>query len=489
MSAEPEGTFTTGDGLPAETEADALPLSLRERTPFQTRGELWQAVQHKIKEQLGLERFSVWFRQTELMGAHEDRLVVGVPNVVIQQFLSARYTDAVADAAAELIGGPMQVSFEVGPRLFREMRARRTCEPRESEPANRDGVVSFHRARAMPRVPAEWGFERLIVSRANRLPFAAARELAGQENPRFQLLYVCGDYGTGKTALLRAIFALASAPERGLEPIYMAAEDWCNEYYLAIQRKTTHRFRDRYRSRGMLLLDDVQFLQGKAAGQGELLHTVKHILGRGGRVALSSALHPGELKELAPALLSLLRSAFPAVLLPARQDERLDVVKQLSARRGLDAVEEVHRLIAQSHGDSFATMESAVCCLALYAGLEGRGKLELCAAQDALAAMHPATPQPVGPAEIKEAVLDAFPVSAEQLTGRSRSRTVCRARQVAIYLARGLTDASLTEIGRAFGGLTHSTVKHAADKIARNRRTDPQLASLLERLERRLGAA
>ena len=88
MSAEPEGTFTTGDGLPAETEADALPSSLRDRTPFQTRGELWQAVQHKIKEQLGLERFSVWFRQTELMGAHEDRLVVGVPNVVIQQFLT-----------------------------------------------------------------------------------------------------------------------------------------------------------------------------------------------------------------------------------------------------------------------------------------------------------------------------------------------------------------------------------------------------------------
>ena len=486
MSLEPEFTpVSSSEGL-AKQEGGALCRFLRDCTAYKTREEFWQAVQQSIKERLGLERFSIWFQQTDLVTADEGQVVVGVPNVIIQQFLTARYADAVAEAVESLVGRRLQVNFEVTPRLFRQMRARQETELADREPAEA-GPATFRPFRAPASVPAEWNFDSLIVSRTNRLPFAAARELAGQENPRFHFLYICGGYGAGKTALLRAICALASGPERGLEPVYMTAEQWCNEYYHAIQRKTTHLFRSGYRSRGMLLLDDIQFVQGKAAGQRELLHTIKHILGRGGRVALSGAPHPEEMQDVDPALLAILRSAFPAVLLPPAQDERLDVARELAERHGLAAVEEVLCLVAERHGDSFAGLEAAVCHLALYARVHGCGRVELTVAREAFAAMGPADSRPVGMDAVKEAVAEAFGVSPAQIAGRSRLHTICAARHAAIYLARRLTGASLVEIGRAFGGISHSTVKHAADKVGAARQNDPALGTLVERLERQLG--
>ena len=488
MPAEAEFARVGGETEPCQAPANPLQEFLEAHTDYPTLQAFWDAVQHGIRERLGLDRFSIWFRQTELMGGDEARLVVGVPNVIIQQFLTAQYTEAVSATVRELVGRPMAVSFDVAPRLFRQMRARQREQSEAGDAESRLPAALGPPVDVRPS-PPRVSFDDLIPCRASRLPFAAARELAGQQNPRLRFLYICGHYGAGKSALLQAVRTLAAAPERGLNVVLMTAEDWCNEYYHAIQRRSTHLFRSRYRSCDMLLLDDVQFIEGnKAAGQRELLHTIKHILDAGGRVALGGAPHPEELEEVDPALKALLRSAFPAVMAAPERDETPAIVRQLAARKGLDAVEEVHELIARHYGESFRSMEAAVCRLALYAGVSGCGKLELRAARDAFAAMRPAAAEPVGLDGIRDAVVAAFPVTAEQLLGRSRSRTIVRARHVAIYLAGRLTDASLAEIGHAFGGLTHSSVKHAADKIARQCEDDEQLAAAIQKLLQKLGS-
>jgi chromosomal replication initiator protein len=476
VSAEPD-PFAPMSQSTEVAQSDSLSESLRDATGFETLEGLWQAVQRSIQDRLGLERFSVWFRQTELMSADDERLVVGVPNVIIQQFVSVRYTEAVEEAVGELVGRPMRVAFDVAPRLFREMRARQ-----EEDRADAGAPAVVERAARAPasarRPPTDWGFENLIVTGANRLPFAAARELAGQETARVPFIYVCGGYGTGKTALLRAMYALASGPERRLDAVIMSAEDWCNQFYHAIQR--------RYRSCDILILDDIQFFEGKASGQGELLHTVKHVLEKGGRVALAGMPHPRELVEVDPALVALLDTAFPAVLTAPRPDEQADVVKALAAARQLDAVEEVWELIAGRFGGSMSSLEAAVSRLALYAAVEGCGKVELAQARAAFNAMLPSAPSSVEVGAIRRAVCDEFGVGPEQLLGRSRLRTVCRARHIAIYLTSAMTDLSLNEIGRAFGGLSHSSVKYAADKVAGELEADPELRPLIERLKARL---
>ena len=482
MSAQPYLPYGSEEARRVAERDSALPYAIQESSGLGTYAELWQAIQHSIRERLGLKRYSLWFRKTELLQVQDDRLVVGVPNVIIQQYLTASYGDAVCAAAGELVGRDLAVSFDVAPRLFRQMRADQQAELDRGDQIAEEHVL----LRPEPVRSVHAGFDQLIVTRANRLPFAAARELAGQETPRFQLLYVCGDFGLGKSALLRAMHALGTGTGSRLKCICESAEDWCNDYYHAIQSRTTRSFRSRYRSCDLLLLDDVQFVQGKAAGQTELLHTVKHLLDHGKRVALSARPHVEKLEEVAPELRALLRRAFPAVMKPPDADERDSVARELAARRGLKATDEAFELLSRGHCGSFAAAEAAINCLVLHAGVNGCGKVDLAAGLEALAAVRAEPVQRLGMPAIAEAVAGAYSIPVEQLRGRSRARTVCQARHVAVYLSRGLTGASLSEIGRFFGGVTHSTVKHAVDKIASALDTDSRLAGLITTLEEQL---
>jgi chromosomal replication initiator protein len=460
---------------------------LSDQSRFATPQEFWHAVQKNIRDRLGLERYSLWFKQTELITKDESRLVVGVPNAIIQQFLSERYTGAVADAVEELLGERMAVSFDIAPRLFRQMRAQVEADCRDDY-VESAAVTADRPTIGRPLPGPEWSFDDLIVTPSNRLPFAAAMDLAGQENPRVQFLYICGDYGTGKTALLQAIYGLASGPETRLEPVLMRAEQWCNEYYLAIQNKTTRFFRNRYRHCHMLMLDDIQFVEGKAGGQRELLHTIKDILGAGGRVVLSGKPHADELREVDAAFRALLSRAFPGVLLRPAEEEREEIASELAHRQGLDATRDLHRYVGKNHGESFATIKSAVSCLALYARVSGSGKLDVHEAMRAFAAVKPARSQPIDLQMVADTVVETYGVCAQNLTGRGRTRALVQARHVAMYLARELTGSSLTEIGRFFGGLSHSTVKHGVDKVERQCAEDPQFADLVSRLKRRLSS-
>jgi chromosomal replication initiator protein len=482
--------MTPGPGGEAQRlTGAALAQVLLEGSAHQTLQQFWEAVQQSIMDRLGHERYSIWFRQTELMSGSREELVVGVPNVIIQQYLSLRYSEAVEGAVEELTGRPMRVSFDVAPRLFRQMRARQEEEEQQDAGQQAAGKPPPAASSRAPAPPANWGFEHLIVTAANRVPYAAAREVAGQANPRFRFLYICGDYGQGKTALLRAIYALACGPERGLQAVFTSTEDWCNDFYHAIQQKRTRVFRSKHRSCRTLILDDLQFIQGKAAAQSELLHTAKQVLQEGGRVVLAGKPHPEAFQDVDPAFQALLRRAFPALILPPDAEERKDIVAELARRRGLKTTDEVCRYVADRFGDGFGRMESAVSCLSLYAGVEGCGRLTLAAARAALAAMQaPEKALHVGLEQIRQAVVQVFGVSVKELTGSGRSRSVCRARHVGMYLGQKMTGSSLTEIGRCFGASSHSTVKHAVDKIEKAVGEDERLAALVRQVQVRAAA-
>lgn len=487
----------SADWKPAEIETCQSPAGASESgleefirdAGFESRQAFWQAVQHNIRDGMGQERFSIWFKQTKLMSVQGNSLVVGTANLIVQQFLAARYSGAVESAVEELVGRRLSVTFDVAPELFREARAQRRAEAQELAGDEVLRTVHSDPAPVRGRVPADWGFDRLIVTRSNRLPVAAARELAGQENPRFRFLYICGGYGLGKSAVLRSVYAMASAPERGLSPLYVSAEDWCADYYHAIQLKSTRPFRNKYRSTSMLVMDDLQFVQGREGCQRELVHTVKAILDAGGRVALAGKPSPEELQEVTDAFRALMRKAFPAGLVQPREEERVQIVRELAARRGLGATEEVHEFIARSRGECMASMEAAVSGLALYAGLDGHQKVALPMALEALAALIPPTPlRRASLEDVRDAVTDTYGVSAHDMAGRSRARSICQARHVAMFLSKKLTGASLAEIARFYGKSSHSTVKHAICKIDEMIRDDDHLAGIVSRIENRLTA-
>ncbi len=484
-----EGTSASLPGDQGGTQQAAFPAAVHsEALPDSGKEGLWRHIQDNLKKRLGLPRYGIWFKQTELMKLDKSRLVVGVPNIVIKQYLDQEYRVPVQQAAEELLGLRVVVSFDVAPRLFRRMRARQRAEASdETSQGELDTSAAAAHGPQRPEAAASiHSFDRLVITDANRLPYLAAREIACRPNPCFRFLLVLGDYGVGKTALLHAVHRGALECGVANRAACVVAESWCNEYYYALQTKKTKAFRERYRGCDMLLIDGVEFLAGKPAAQGELLHTAKGLLARDARLVLASTVHPRDLAQASPAFRTLLGGAFWVKLVVPPQQERELIARRLAEARGLRAHSEVFRLVAARYSSSIQELNGAMTSLAAYAFLKGCGEIDLQAALEALAQMRRSRRRLPGLRDIQALLLDVFPVTENELQGNSRSRRVVRARQLGMYLARQFTRASLSEIGRFFGGRTHSTVKYSVEKIERQLTEESDIASLVERCAARL---
>lgn len=452
--------------------------------PPDNQTNLWQEVQTYIRDRLGMKRYSIWFKQTALMEIEDDHVVVGVPNLIVQQYLQQRYSGPVSEAIEELLGHPLGVKFEVEPGLFREMRRKRdkaTEDARDTRPE-----LDF-------RPPSEdsgeqdsgVSFEQLVVTESNRLPHMAAREVAIQQSPRISFLLLWGGYGSGKSALLQAVKNAANEADHVDQVRCTTAESWCNEYYYALQEKNTRRFRRQYRSCGLFILDDIHFVEGKPAAQDELLHTIKHLMAHGRRVVLSSARNPNEMKKLKPALKTLFREAFWAELACPSAEEQEELVKKLAKRAGLNATPAVYRFIAGNRPRSLRELSCRVNSLAAYAALEGSSRVDINTAVQGLSAMSRSSDSPLNLEEIAEAVEKVLSVKVGDLKSKSQAHRISDARHIAMYLADELTDASLSEIGRFFGR-AHSSVKYGVDKISDKVESQRDTADVIESIRSRL---
>lgn len=452
-------------------------------------------IQEKIKQRLGLQRFGIWFKQTELMHLDETEMVVGVPSVIIKQYLEKKYITTVQETATELLGMEPEVRFDVAPKLLRrrrrELQADGEGELQERTPSAESEVSAKDRRPKRPReeqIP-DHSFENLVITASNRLPFLAAREIATRVDPQFKFLLVLGEHGVGKTAMLQASYHAAGRAEVCKKAHYCMAETWCNDYYHALQCRKTRGFRNRYRNCDLLIVDGVHFMEGKPAAQEELLHTAKTIQAAGGRLILSAAEHPHELKEAKDSFQNLICGAFWVELVNPPAEEREEVARRMAEKLSLRAEGSVFEFIGEHCSSSMRELQGAICSLAAAVSLQGLGRVGLTAAQQILGGARgrrrhrsPGLPQ------ISEAVQGAFPVSEEELCGRSRRRNACRARQAAMYLARELTDLSLSDIGRHFAGRTHSTVKHSVEQARKHLEETPPFAEAMEEARRNLGA-
>jgi chromosomal replication initiator protein len=429
----------------------------------------WENILKNIKERLGVERFGIWFKQTRLMCMRDSCLVIGVPNVIVKQYLEQRYAETVAATASDLLGEKIEVKFDVDPNLFRQTRdrQRRETECRTGEESSMHGddeapdentSGSAHR------------FDRLVLTESNKLPFLAAQEIATKKNPRFDFLLVMGKNGVGKTALLEAVHHAVKATRSRHNVRCVMAEKWCNDFYHALQDKQSRyqkarAFRKYYRDCDMLIIDGFQFFQGKLAAQKELLHTAKHLRTNGGKLVLSSDTHPHDLEDIDSSLRSLLSGAFWVELIVPARDEMLRFTEQLCLLNRLDASPGVVQLLADKYSETIQDLNAAVNTIASYASLQNIKKVDIGMAREALAATCRMRKRVPAMDDISRAVLEVFPIAEEKLRGKSRARSACRARQIAMYLAYEVTGATLSDIGRYFGGRAHSTVKHSIDKV------------------------
>ncbi len=465
--------------------------------PAETRAdELWNAIAGRLRITLTDAIYDTWFGQARPHSAGADQLVVEVPNDFTREWIEGHFTDVVTQAAAEAGGAGASISFIVAERSTqRTLGPERVVEPQVQAPTS--GVEP------RPELPSREGveeelsprytFDLFVIGSSNRFAHAAALAVAEAPAQAYNPLFIYGGTGLGKTHLLQAIGHYVRQHSRRLTTRYVTSETFMNEFIDAVRERGTRieGFKRRYRNYDVLLVDDIQFIEGKERIQEEFFHTFNSLYEGGAQIIISSDRPPREIATLEERL----RSRFEWGLLTDIQapdlETRIAILRKRVETDGL-AIEdpEVLTFIASRVSANIRELEGALTRVVAFSSLTDR-PLTVELAESVLKDVYPqgdAAPE-VTIARIQEAVSQRFGVTHDELVSPRRSQAVAYPRQVAMYLSRELTDASLPMIGKEFGGRDHTTVIHAKDKITKLIREDRSVYNLVQELTARIKQA
>ena len=464
--------------------------------PGETRADdLWNAIAGRLRDTLTETTYDTWFGQAHPRSYNGDQLVVEVPNDFTRDWIEGHFLDLVTHAARDNATTGAVVSFTVGERVHTRVGGAQAdpppATPAVSDPDPKPEVR--HRESSEVELNRKYTFDLFVIGSSNRFAHAAALAVAEAPAQAYNPLFIYGGTGLGKTHLLQAIGHYVRQHSRRLTTRYVTSEMFMNEFIDAVRDRGARieGFKRRYRNYDVLLVDDIQFIEGKERIQEEFFHTFNSLYEGGAQIILSSDRPPREIATLEERL----RSRFEWGLLTDIQapdlETRIAILRKRVETEGI-AIEdsEVLTFIAGRVSANIRELEGALTRVVAFSSLTDRPfTVEL--AEDVLRDVYPqgeAAPEVTIP-RIQEAVSQRFGVTLDELVSPRRSQAVAYPRQVAMYLSRELTDASLPMIGKEFGGRDHTTVIHAKDKITRLIREDRSVYNLVQELTARIKQA
>jgi len=427
--------------------------------------DLWESVLSRLETRLDPHTFNTWLRPTALAWQDDTALHVAVPNDVFRDWLRDNYSDLIRDAVSELTGGPLSVEFTTpASSATRPVRSTTTPAPAALQQAAAGGD------RFEPSVPvsgplnSKYKFESFVVGASNQLAHAAARAVAESPSRSYNPLFLYGGVGLGKTHLMHAIGHKILKDNPDLRLVYISSERFMNELINSIRYDRTFDFREKYRNVDVLLMDDIQFLAGKERTQEEFFHTFNALYDAQRQIVLTSDSPPKEI----PTLEERLRSRFEWGLLADIQAPDLETKIAILRKKGevenVEIPDDVMLFIATNSKSNIRELEGALIRLVAYSSLTGE-TIDINLARNVLRDSLNARASVITIDTIQENVADYFGLRATDLCSKSNSRRITHPRQIAMFLCKRLTNHSLPEIGRAFGGKHHSTVIHSVRKI------------------------
>ena len=448
---------------------------------------VWQEIASGIKLHLGAEAFQRWFAAIELVQADEIGLTFRVPNLIYQFFIESNYLHVVQAAVISVLGGrPRQIKFRApesgsaGPVV--DAPAGRATEQLASVPQEEDSGGAINHG-MNPRNK----FAAFVVGSNNQLAHAAALAVSQSPGKPYNLLFIYGGVGLGKTHLMQAIGQQTIERGKTQKVMYLSSERFINEFIDAIQHNTLVRFRKRYRQTDVLLIDDIHFLAGKERSQEEFFHTFDTLSDGRKQIVLSSDRPAGEIANLEQRLVSRFEGGLTTELHPPDVETRRAILRKKAETFQIDLSEEILAFLAQRVRTNVRRLEGALIRVGAYQSLSrqecSRERLEHLL-RDILREEAKKT---VTIDEIQKKVTERFDLRLADMTGERRAAQIAFPRQVAMYLARHLTKASLHEIGEKFGGRDHGTVLHACSSVAGRMKKEDQVRQTILRLETQLG--
>jgi len=424
--------------------------------------QAWASVLSQLQSDMPKASFETWLGEARPLSYENGALTVGVPNAYARDWLESRLASTISRLLVGIMSSNVAVNFVVA--QAEEIEARDVESPDA-------GSVSWSGTRAHQSLNPRYTFENFVVGSGNRLAHAACQAVADKPAKAYNPLFLYGGVGLGKTHLLHAIGNACYA--RGLNVLYVSSEEFTNEIINAIRTHTTQAFREKYRSADVLLVDDIQFIAGKESTQEEFFHTFNTLHGQDKQIIVSSDRPPKSLVTLEERMRSRFEWGLAADIQPPDLETRLAILRAKAERAGRHIPDEILESVARRVQSNIRELEGALNRILAFADLSGQSLTpEL--VESALADLLPQR-QTVLPERIVELVAREWKTTADAILGRDRSHKVAEPRQVAMYLMRKETDASLPQIGEVLGGRDHTTVMYAIDKIANQIETKAEL--------------
>ena len=441
-----------------------------------TAEHLWDDVSGRLREALNETTYATWFGDAsagELVG---DTFSLVVPNDFTREWIEGHFLGFVKAAARDA--------------LARDIRVTLTVREPGRGPGEAAGEQVLAGVSTEPRAPAspKYTFDLFVIGSSNRFAHAAALAVAEAPAQAYNPLFIYGGTGLGKTHLLQAVGQYVSEHTRGSATRYVTSETFMNDFINSLRDKRIEGFKQRYRTYDVLLVDDIQFFEGKERIQEEFFHTFNSLYEAGRQIVISSDRPPKEIATLEERLRSRFEWGLITDIQPPDLETRIAILRKKVTTDGIGVGDpEVLTFIAGRVSTNIRELEGALTRVVAFSSLTGLS-LTVELAEQVLRDLFPhgdAVPV-VTIGRIQEAVSDRFGLSVTELCSQRRSQAVAYPRQVAMYLSRELTDASLPKIGKEFGGRDHTTVIHATTKITRLISEDRSVYNLVQDLTARI---
>ena len=466
----------------------------------------WTRVRDRLRAEVGDDIYSSWFARMELDGNEGDTVKLSVPTRFLKSWIQSHYAERVLACWQAEDSGCSRIELTVRSSVLRAAplkgKAAELAAPtRESVAGKANGTdmrlpgitaAGTHESLGGSPLDPRLTFDTFVVGRCNTLAHAAARQVASArrgEAVLFNPLYVHAGVGLGKTHLLQAL-AWAGNASKDRKVLYLTAEKFMYGFVSALRAQNAIAFKEAVRSIDVLVIDDLQFLQGKST-QAEFCHTLNALIDAGRQVVVAADRPPSDLESLEERVRSRLAGGLAVEMGPLGEDLRLEILKSRTAAArqhhpGFDVPALVLAFIAKTVTHNGRDLEGALNRLLAHSKLTGNPITLEMAEREIRDLIRPMEPKRVKIEDIQRVVARQYNVSRADLLSSRRTANVVRPRQVAMYLAKTLTLRSLPEIGRRFGGRDHTTVLHAVRKIETLVNTDNALAEEIELLKRQL---
>ena len=439
-----------------------------------TVGQVWQEALTRIESQLSKPSFEAFLKAMRPVTLERDVFVFSVPSLFAKEWLEGRYRGLIAETLREVLTRGVDVRFIVS-----DADAIETHEPTTPRETLAPAKPTYLET---PTFTSKYTFDTFVVGSGNRFAHAAALAVAETPARAYNPLFIYGGVGLGKTHLLQAIGHHLVTHKQTARVMYVSSERFTNEMINAIRDDKTVEFRNRYRNVDVLLIDDIQFLAGKERTQEEFFNTFNTLHESSRQLIISSDRQPREIPTLEDRLRSRFEWGLIADIQPPDYETRIAILRKKAELDAIVVPDEVTQYIAQRISSNIRELEGALSRLRAHAEMQ-RVPISIDLATDVLKELLPqARIRPVTIPAIQRAVAEFFGIRIEEMKAKRRTKGVAFPRQVAMYLSRELTDASLPRIGEEFGGRDHTTVMHACDRVKHALLHDTHLAAGIKSL-------